>query len=172
MPTVENEEFQASEEDQFHSFCQEVAMKRIVLFVLAVGLLMTAYSSGGDAPKKDLKKLEGVYVMVSGEEKGEKLSDKIVNGASLTITGDKHTVKVGDKTIIGTHKLDPTKKPKEIDAMDTEGPFKGKTLLGIYKLEKGEFTVCFAGPGKDRPKEFTTKSGTGELVHVWKRKKD
>ena len=55
--------------------------------------------------------------------------------------------------------------------MDTEGPFKGKTTLGIYKLEGDEFTVCFAPPDKDRPKEFTTKSGTGVLVHVWKRQK-
>jgi uncharacterized protein (TIGR03067 family) len=77
---------------------------------------------------------------------------------------------VGEDTIVGTHKVDPTKKPKEIDAMDTEGPYKGKTVLGIYKLEKGEFTVCFAPPGKDRPKEFSTKSGTGELLHVWKKK--
>jgi uncharacterized protein (TIGR03067 family) len=85
--------------------------------------------------------------------------------------GDKHTVKVGEVTIIGTHKLNPSKKPKEIDASDTEGPFKGKTVLGIYKLEKGEFTVCFSPPGMDRPKEFTTNSGTGAMLHVWKRQK-
>ena len=45
-----------------------------------------------------------------------------------------------------------------------------RITLGIYKYENGEFTVCFAAPGKDRPKEFTTKSGTGEFMHVWKKK--
>ena len=146
-------------------------MKLYVLSVLAVGLLIAANSSGGDA-KTELKKLEGTWGMVSGEAKGEKLPESTIKSAKLTIVGDKHTVKVGEDTIIGTHKLDPTKKPKAIDAMDTEGPFKGKTTFGIYKVEKGVFTVCFAPPGKDRPKEFTTKSGTGELLHVWKLKKE
>jgi uncharacterized protein (TIGR03067 family) len=124
---------------------------------------------GQDDSDKELKKLEGVYVMVSGEAKGEKLPDKIVKTATLTVKGDKHTVKIGEDTIIGTHKLAPTSKPKEMDSTDTEGEFKGKTYLGIYKMEKGEFTVCFAPPGKDRPKEFTTRSGTGEILHIWKK---
>lgn len=55
--------------------------------------------------------------------------------------------------------------------MDTEGPFKGKTTLGIYKLEGNQFTVCFAPPGKERPTEFSTTSGTGQFIHVWKRQK-
>lgn len=46
----------------------------------------------------------------------------------------------------------------------------GKTGFGIYKLENGVFIVCFAPPGKDRPTEFTSKSGTGEVVHIWKKK--
>ena len=147
-------------------------MKLHVLLVLAVGLLIVANSSAGDAAKMELKKLEGTWGMVSGEAKGEKLPESTIKSAKLTIVGDKHTVKIGEDTIIGTHKLDPTMKPKAIDAMDTEGPFKGKTTFGIYKVEKGVFTVCFAPPGKERPTEFTTKSGTGELLHVWKLKKE
>ncbi len=34
----------------------------------------------------------------------------------------------------------------------------------VYRREK----VCFASPGKDRPKEFSAKKGTGQLLHVWK----
>lgn len=145
-------------------------MRLHALLVLGACLLIAADAKDDDAGKKALKAIEGTYVMVSGEAKGEKLSEKTVKGAKLVIEGDKHTVNVGEDTIIGTHKVDPSKKPKEIDGMDTEGPNKGKTTLGIYKLEKGEFTVCFAPPGKDRPKEFSTKSGTGEILHVWKKK--
>src|SRR5206468_5606210 len=113
-----------------------------VLTVLAVGLIIAAGGPQDEAAKKELKKLEGTWIMVSGEEKGEVLPEKTIKSAQLSIMGDKHTVKVGDDTIIGTHKVDPTKSPKQIDTMDTEGPFKGKKALGIYKVEKGQFTVC------------------------------
>ena len=146
-------------------------MKLHVLTALAVGLMIAAGGPQDEAATKELKKLEGTWVMVSGEEKGDVLPEKTVKSATLSIKGNKHTVKVGDDTIIGIHKVDPSKTPKEIDTMDTEGPFKGKKTLGIYKLDKGQFTVCFAPPDKDRPKEFTTKSGTGTLLHTWKRQK-
>jgi uncharacterized protein (TIGR03067 family) len=143
-------------------------MKLHQLLLLTVGLLIGADAPKDDAANKELKKLEGSYVMISGEEKGDKLPETTVKNAKLTIEGDKCTVKVGDETVVGIHKLDPTKKPKAIDRKDTAGMFKGKTALGIYKLEKGEFTICFAAPGKERPTEFTTKSGTGVFLYVWK----
>ena len=147
-------------------------MRRHALMVLTVGLLIAAAAPKDDDAKKELKKLEGNWAMVSGEDKGTKLPEDTVKNAKLTIKGDKHTVKVGEDTFVGTHKLDPSAKPKAIDATDTEGRFKGKTTLGIYKLEGDKFTVCFAPPDKERPKEFSTKSGTGQFIHVWKRQKN
>jgi len=141
-------------------------MRRSTLFLVVVGFLVAA-----DAPQDEQKKLEGTWSMISGEEKGEKVPEQTLKNAKLTFRGDKHTVMVGKETMIGTHKLDPAKKPAEIDVVDTEGQYKGKTLLGIYKLEGDQFTVCFPAPDKERPKEFTTKSGTGEILHTWKREK-
>jgi uncharacterized protein (TIGR03067 family) len=132
------------------------------------GLLIAAEAQ--DDAEKELKKLSGVYVMVSGEANGEKLPEKIVKASTLTLKGNKYTVKLGDDTFSGNQKVAPTKTPKEIDATDTDGANKGKTMLGIYKLEKGVFTVYFASPGKDRPKEFAAKTNPGELIHVWKKK--
>ena len=139
-----------------------------MLSLVFAGWLVAAQP--GDDADKELKSLEGVYVMVSGVAKGEQLPEKVVKAASLTVEGNKHTVKVGDDTIIGTHKVAPTKTPKEMDCTDTEGPHKGKTYLGIYKVEKGELTVYFALSGKDRPKEFTAKAGPDEILEVWKKK--
>jgi len=148
-------------------------MKLYVLPFLVFGLLLAAsYSSGGDAAKGELKKLEGTWGLVSGEAKGENLTESTIKSAKLTIVGHKYTVKVSENAIAGTQTIDPTTKPKGIDATDTDGPNKGKTVFGIYKLEKGVFTVCLAPPGKDRPTEFTTKSGTGEILHVWKLNKE
>lgn len=121
--------------------------------------------------RADADAIVGSYTMLSGEMNRNKLSEQTVDAASLTIQGDTHITKVGDETITGTLRFDATKYPKEIDvAHAADIRHMGKTSLGIYKLENGVFTVCFAPPGKDRPKEFTTKSGTGEVVHVWKKK--
>jgi len=73
--------------------------------------------------------------------------------------------------INSTHKLDPTKKPKQIDAVRREVPQAGETLKGIYTLDSDTFKVCFAPPGKDRPTEFSTKAGTGFRLLELKRVK-
>ena len=105
----------------------------------------------------------------SKDREFETLEKEVVQAASLVIEGNKHKAIADSDPVIGTHKLSPGKTPKEIDSQETEGPSKG-LARGIYKYENGEFTVCFAAPGTDRPKEFTTKSGTGEFVHAWKKK--
>ncbi len=65
-------------------------------------------------------------------------------------------------------KLDPSKKPKEIDMILADG---SKTALGIYELSGGIFKLCYAPPGKGRPKEFGAKEESGYTLSVWQRKK-
>jgi uncharacterized protein (TIGR03067 family) len=67
--------------------------------------------------------------------------------------------------------LDPTKKPKAIDAVRSEGMDKGKPMLGIYELEGESQKVCFAPVGKERPTEFSSAAGSGHVLTVWKRAK-
>ena len=114
--------------------------------------------------------LNGTYTMVSGELNGEKITDDILKSTSLKMDGNKHFGKVGDSSITGTHKLNPNKSPKEIDSTHVEGPLKGQSYLGIYKIENDVWTVCFAPPGKPRPRDFSTKAGSDVFVHVWKKK--
>src|ERR1700730_15039817 len=101
-------------------------MKRYALLVLVAGFLVAA-----DDPRDELKKLEGTYTLVSGEKDNQKLPEQTIKTAKLVIKGDQHDVKIGDDTFKGSHKVDPSKKPKTIDVTDTEGPFKGKMVLGI-----------------------------------------
>jgi uncharacterized protein (TIGR03067 family) len=147
----------------------------LAVVVLLAGVGKWAGADDGDkkeAIKRELKKFEGTWEMASGERDGKPEPAALVKKSSLIIQGDRHTVKLGDDTYVGTHVLDPTKSPKTIDVKDTEGPFKGKTLKGIYELTDEAFRVCFAPPDKDRPTEFTTKSGTGMLLHEWKKQKE
>src|SRR5271166_4832816 len=98
--------------------------------ILVVVLSLAADAPKDDAVKKELKKAEGTWVLTSGSDKDEKVADDILKSASLTLEGNKHTFMIGDQTIAGTHMVDPTAKPKTIDAAHMEGPFNGQTLLG------------------------------------------
>jgi hypothetical protein len=55
-----------------------------------------------------------------------------------------------------------------VDVLITDGPLKGKTRLGIYKIEGDRETVCLAQPSRPRPNRFDSKQGA---IHVWKRVK-
>jgi uncharacterized protein (TIGR03067 family) len=146
-------------------------MMRCALLVVAAALLVAANASKDDADKTDAKLLEGNWVLASGVDNGKKVAAKTLEGARLSIKGDSHTVEVSGKTYKGTHKLDPAKRPRTIDITDTEGPFKDMTVLGIYEVKKDEFRICYALPGKDRPREFSAKAGSGHHFHIWKRAK-
>lgn len=138
---------------------------------VAAWVLVAAGSACLADDKDDAKALEGTWALVGGEQEGKPLAKEKLKGGQLVIKGDQHTVQVGEDRYVGRHKLDPSKSPKTIDATDVEGPFKGKTVLGIYEVTGKTFKVCFAPPGKDRPTAFTTKEGTGTILHVWERQK-
>ena len=140
-------------------------MASVLASTFAIAFLVAA------GPEDDAQKLQGTWVMVRGETDGQALPPETVKSARLVIEGNRHTVTVGNDKMVGTHHLDSTTKPKSIDTRDTEGPFKGMTLHGIYRLRGDEFTVCFAGPDKRRPKKFTTEASEAVLLHTWKKEK-
>jgi len=133
------------------------------LAALLALVVVVKLDAGGD---KDFKALQGTWLLVSAEQNGKEMPADMLKTAKLIIKGNKHFVSIGGEKCDGTHTLDATTKPKSIDSIDGD-----RKMLGIYELTKGTFKVCFAEPGKDRPKEFTGKEGSGCFVHVWKRAK-
>ena len=69
-----------------------------------------------------------------------------------------------------TFRLDGSARPRAVDLRLTGGPDKGKSVLGIYKLEGDRLTIC-AGIGDKRPREFTTKAGDLQVIVVYQRQK-
>jgi uncharacterized protein (TIGR03067 family) len=144
-----------------------------LLAILAVGLVI-----GAGAPQDDVKqekeKLQGTWKAVTVEERGQSKDDN--EDHRLVFAGDEFSIKEGDRTIIkGKFKLDPSKKPKEIDMEITEArkeEQKGKTGLAIYTLEGDELKLCVCEPGEpDRPKEFAGQAGTKHTLVTLKREK-
>ena len=140
---------------------------------LAVVALTFGFAASADdkAAKAELEKLTGTWKGVSVVRDGKAIPKAEAEAVRLVVTGEKYTLTEGKDEIEGTHKLDPTKKPKEVDAVRTKGPNKGETLKGVYELTDDTFTVCFSAPGKDRPKELKAEGGPGLRVLTFKREK-
>jgi uncharacterized protein (TIGR03067 family) len=146
-------------------------MNTHVLVVLAAGLLLAADAPDRGGPAHELKKFTGTWRAVAIERDGRKAPPAEVEKVRLTVTGDHYTLTVGDQTIKGTHKLDPSSSPKHIDAIRSEGEHKGQSIKGIYELDDNTFKVCFALPGQDRPTHFSTTDGGGHRLIIMKRQK-
>jgi uncharacterized protein (TIGR03067 family) len=144
-----------------------------LLAILAVGLVIGADALKDDV-KKETEKLQGTWKAVTVEERGQSKDDN--EDHRLVFTGDEFSMKRGDQTVVkGKFKIDPSKKPKEIDMEVTEAlkeELKGKTGLGIYTLEGDELKLCVCEPGEpDRPKEFAGQAGTKHTLVTLKRDK-
>lgn len=154
-------------------------MKRLA--ILLVALVLPAVVATGEDKKDhpandDLKSLQGTWVTLKLVINGQTLVDlkeppKKGQGTTITYNEHKWVINLGQNEFAtGTSKLDPTKKPKQIDLSNESGPDKGKTLLAIYELNGDEYKVCIAAPGKDRPTEFSSKKDSGQRLIISKRR--
>jgi|SRR5262245_32837649 len=126
-------------------------MKR---FAVAFALLVFSCAGIIVADEKALKELEGTYKMTFAEKGGKVAPKEVTDSSVVTIMGDDFVLTFGpDDKNSAKIKVNPEAKPASIDIMPTDGDLKGKTLLGIYKIDKGEVTMAFAEKG-ERPKDF------------------
>jgi uncharacterized protein (TIGR03067 family) len=158
--------------------------RRIVLLVLIVGLAIAARnsSSASDGPdnsfKEELKALEGNWRCTRVELAGRLLPEALVKGDRYVIEEDKlqtywsDTNKGGGATIL---KIDSTANSKTIDIEYTSGSNRGKTQLGIYRLDGNKLEVAWGELGATkRPAKFTSRPGVGSAqeYRVFEREKD
>ena len=134
-------------------------------------LLLAGLLFGADPAKDegDTEKIQGTWVptaiRIGGKDTPEKELKKIekliLSKGTITVTGKSR----------GSYKLDPSKRPRAIDLMSTDGPDKGKTAEGIYELEGETLRLCWDQPGKGRPKEFKSEEGSERVLVTFKREK-
>ncbi|QEG26074.1 hypothetical protein GobsT_08090 [Gemmata obscuriglobus] len=140
--------------------------------VLAFAVLVLALTTAA-ADEKGLKELEGTYKVTAAEKGGKAAPKELTDTATVTIKGDELVMAFGpDDKKVAKVKLGAADKLATIDLVPNDGPEKGKTFPGIYKLEKGELTLVFTEKG-DRPKLFPTDDSfkADEDVIVLKLKK-
>jgi uncharacterized protein (TIGR03067 family) len=106
----------------------------------------------------DFEKIQGTWVLVSGERHGEKFTAETTKNVKLTFAGDALRTYKGDDASEATFTLHPETNPKGIDLnMD------GSVGLGIYKLEGTTLTILHGEVDQPRPANFEAVE-SGELT--------
>jgi RNA polymerase sigma factor (sigma-70 family) len=143
------------------------------LAVVVIGAGVTAGVSRARAAaddaaevKAELKKFQGTWVDIFAEKAGTKQEQ--VGDHQLKFDGESFSVADhGEVQEKGTIKLDPTRKPKEIDLRIRDKNDEEKTVLGIYTWDGENLKLCWGEPGgQKRPTDFTTTPEGGFLVIV------
>jgi uncharacterized protein (TIGR03067 family) len=135
-----------------------------------VAAMPRVLAAADDAAKTqaELKKLQGMWVPISGEVAGVK---KDVAGAEqLEFDGETFNVWHGNKVEEkGTIKLDLSKNPQELDLTFQDGIKEGQTHLAIYAWDGANLKFCIVKEGHARPTDFTTKPGDDRFLLVMQR---
>jgi uncharacterized protein (TIGR03067 family) len=131
-------------------------------------------------PKNDLRPLQGTWKIKANVVDGTAFPKGLLAKARVIIKGDQMTQKPELVIENGTFKLgDPagftvtlevgaSKSPKHLDVVVVAGKEKVRAR-GAYLLEKDTLKICF-NP-KARPKDFTSKAGSGNILLVLEREK-
>jgi uncharacterized protein (TIGR03067 family) len=135
------------------------------------GLLLLAATVAAADTDAELKSLEGKWVIAGAQLGGRDHLDDFA-GMKLTLKGNQFTIEFAENSDRGTIIVDPTKSPKWIDIKTKpKGPFFGRTLLGIYKLEKDRLILCCEADGKTRPTAFEAKAKSRNMLLTYARDK-
>jgi uncharacterized protein (TIGR03067 family) len=136
-----------------------------VFLLVSAGLVL---AGGADS---DLKRMAGKWRLVSYVKDGKATpADKVATTRTVFEADGTYTVRRDGQVVTRAKvKIDASKNPRQTDVTYADGDLKGKTVLGIYKLEGETATFCHAPPGKPRPTEFSSKPGSEHVLIVNKR---
>jgi uncharacterized protein (TIGR03067 family) len=136
-------------------------------FALAAAVFAVGLAAPLAADDATFKSLAGSYKAVAVNKDGKAAPADVVADMRAKIEKDEITFTFKGKDFPAKLKVDPAKTPPHVDLAPADGPDKGRTFPGVYKLEKGELVLAFTEKG-DRPTDFTG----GEDVLVVRLKKD
>jgi uncharacterized protein (TIGR03067 family) len=116
-----------------------------------------------------LDRLQGEWLPVSLTTNGAPLQSAFLAYGSRTQTGNETTVVFGGQTMVhALMRLDESVSPIAIDYLNI-GKGRRVISLGILDWIGADMRVCMAKAGDPRPAEFSSDSGSGRTLSVWKR---
>jgi uncharacterized protein (TIGR03067 family) len=137
----------------------------------SLGVLMGA--AGQDDPsreKAELDRHQGTWVATSSVFDGEEAPVEIVRSIRRIVTDDHVVWERSGKRFAGTRVvLDAKAQPAAIDIIPDGGRNRGEHILGIYKLDGDEITICVAQAGQPRPTDFKAEKGSRLTLQRFKR---
>jgi len=146
-----------------------------------VGIVLTALAgmafadnSKDQAITKERKQIEGVWRVVAIELGGRKAMEEDARKITVVIGSDgSWNLNIEDYEVSqGTSTLDPDKNPKAIDFRTGDrADGKGEQSLGIYEVTENTLKFCVALSGKGRPSEFSSVSGSEQILITLERVK-
>jgi uncharacterized protein (TIGR03067 family) len=149
----------------------EAAIISMLALALCIGALWLAR---GPEPS-DQAAMAGSWVPVFAERDGTRLSAEEIAGITLRVDfSGRAIVTRGDQVSFeGVLELDPTRNPKQFNAVQG-GNGEGEVVtLGIYQVDADTLKLCSAAPGQaTRPTEFAAKAGCGLFYRVFTRAGD
>lgn len=116
------------------------------------------------------KKLEGTYVIVSGERDGKRIPEERIKGSVVTFKGDKVYGADKDKKefFASTYKLDTMADPVRITMVSTTPPSSaGQSTVGLIGTDGTRLKIIYALPGGAAPTGF--KTGEQQNLFILKR---
>jgi uncharacterized protein (TIGR03067 family) len=126
-------------------------------------LLLAATSAVTDEPRPLPKEIQGEWVAVELEYRGQRPPADVISKYQVVVKEDKLTLwplmmangqfNVEGDTLEVQCQYDPKASPKTIDLIFKEGNEEIR-MLGIYAIEGKQLKICWQHDGKGRPKEF------------------
>jgi RNA polymerase sigma factor (sigma-70 family) len=117
--------------------------------------------------RSDNDSLQGLWMAVSVESGGKRAAALAGEEAAFLVDGNRACWQTKSGTMQGGLYLDPTSHPAAYDFATSE-----KTIEGIYALDGDTLRLCYdLGEDAKRPRQFSTRRGSQQVLVVLKRKK-
>jgi uncharacterized protein (TIGR03067 family) len=115
----------------------------------------------------------GTYRCLSAVIDGRPLEPSVTAQLQLTLDGELYRTAKGLQTLFaGRFRIDTAVSPWQIDITAIDGPFAGRSALGLVQRDGDKLTLCHTMPGQARPGEFSSPEGSGVQLVVWQQEGD